>query len=275
MNVWVKELLPALLGGLVVASLTALYLGVRYRFGRFHLGRVLGMALKPDTPLVISYAKFVLPPLVVNNERITPYHRKQPRPGGAVSLTGTFLVEDPVSEADVRAATCLACLFGRKKLRDIRFVSDSVAVQFNDGNFVSLGGPGANYKTADIMADPGNVFLELIPECLVLKTGEKLPFEATPEYDYGYILRLRSPYFPSQSLVVCAGLGEWSTSAAAWFLSRKWTQLMRCGDSWRTLWGFRRQSDFLAIVKVVKGQDDSATLVAYYRNKKGLPEKIL
>jgi len=275
MSASVNELLPAILGGLVVASLTALYLNARHRFGRFHLGRVLGTALKPDSPLVIAYGKFVLPPLVVNNEYITLSYRKQPRPGGVVALTGTFSIENPVCEADVRAATCLARLFGGVKMKDVRLVSDSIAVQSNEENFVALGGPGANYKTTDIMVCANNVFLEMVQDYLVLKSGEKLPFEATAEYDYGYILRIRSPYFPSQSLIVCAGLGEWSTSGAAWFLSRKWTELMRRGDSWRTLWGFCRQPDFLAIVKVVKGQDDSASLVAYYRNKKGQPEKIL
>jgi len=275
MNASVKELLPNILGGFVVALLAALYLKVRYRFGRFHLHRVLGTALKPDAPLVIAYGKFVLPPLVVNNERITHFYRKQPRPGGAVSLTGTFSIENPVSESDVRAATYLARLFGQVKMKDVRLVSDSVAVQSNEENFVALGGPGANYKTTDIMACASNVFLEMEHEYLVLKSGERLPFEATPEHDYGFILRIRSPYFPSHSLIACAGPGEWSTSGAAWFLSRKWTELMKLGDSWRTIWGFRRQPDFLAIVKVIKGQDDSASLVAYYRGKKGQPEKIL
>jgi hypothetical protein len=271
----VKELLPNIMGGLVVALLTVLYLKVHNRLGRFHLARVLGTALKPDSPLVIAYGKFVLPPLVVNNERVTHYFRKQPRPGGAVLLVGTFSIENPVSESDVRAATCLARLFGQVKMKDVRLVSDSVAVQSNEENFVALGGPGANYKTTDIMTCASNVFLEMEHEHLVLKSGERLPFEATPEHDYGYILRIRSPFFPSNSLIACAGTGEWGTSGAAWFLSRKWKELMRLGDSWRTLWGFLRQPDFLAIMQVVKGQDDSASLVAYYRNKKGQPEKIL
>ncbi|MGA2281799.1 MAG: hypothetical protein ABSG80_16030 [Verrucomicrobiota bacterium] len=275
MNACVKELLPNILGGCVVALLTVLYLKVHNRLGRFHLTRVLGTALKPDAPLVIAYGKFVLPPLVVNGERITHFYRKQPRPGGAVSLVGTFSIENPVSESEVRASTYLARLFGQVKMKDVRLVSDSIAVQSNEGNFVALGGPGTNYKTTDILACTSNIFIEMEHEYFVLKSGERLPYEATPEHDYGFILRIRSPYFPSCSLIACAGLGEWSTSGATWFLSRKWMELMRLGDSWRTIWGFRRQPDFLAIVKIIKGQDDSASLVAYYRNRKGQPEKVL
>jgi hypothetical protein len=275
MNAYANELLPGILGGFVLALLTAFYLKIRYRVGRFHLRRVLGMTLKADVPLAIVYGKFVLPPLVVNNERMVQSYRKPPRPGGTVPLHSTLAIEDPVSESDVRAATYLARLFGQVRMNEVRLVPDSTAVQTNEGNFVALGGPAANYKTADILGGASNVFLEVVPECLVLKTGEKLPFEATPEHDYGFILRVRSQYFPSRSLIVCAGLGDWSASGAAWFLSRKWTALMRCGDSCRTLWGFLRQADFLAIVKVARGQDDSATLMAYYRNKKGQPHKVL
>lgn len=275
MNACVKELLPNILGGLVVALLTVLYLKAYNRLGRFHLNRVLGTVLNPDSPLVITYGKFVLPPLVVNGERIIHSYRKQPRPGGAVSLKGTFSIENPVGESEVRASTYLARLLGQVKMKDVRLVSDFAAVQSNEGNFVALGGPGSNYKTTDILACTSNIFIQMEHEYFVLKSGERLPYEATPEYDYGFILRIRSPFFPSRSLIACAGLGEWSTSGAAWFLSKKWTELMRFGDSWRTIWGFRRQPDFLAIVKVIKGQDDSASLVAYYRSKKGQPEKIL
>ncbi|MGO9245340.1 MAG: hypothetical protein ACLPT4_04290 [Verrucomicrobiia bacterium] len=275
LNAWRKidpdarAILENIIGGILVSALTLLYVWLRTRFTRFHLHRVLGATLSKDATLTIAYGQLNLPPIVANGVPITHPYVKQVRTGGPPPLVGSYSIEHPVSENEVRASTYLAQLFGQARVPDIKLLPDTAAIESNEGNFVSLGGPGSNYKTADILACANNIFIRMEHDHFALVTGTRLPYQATSEHDYGFILRVRSPFFPLCALTVCAGLGEWGTSGSAWFLSRKWRDLMKYGDSWRTLWGLRRQADFLAIIKVIRRQDDSGSIVAYYRGNRG------
>ena len=275
MNTDVRALIQNVIGGVLVALLAFLYMKARGRFQCFHLNRILGTVISKDRAPAIVYGQLSLPPIINHGVSITHPYVKVPRRGGPMPLQESYSIEHPVSECEVRASTHIAGLFGQVKVRKMRLISDMTAIESNDGSFVALGGPGSNYKTADILACDSNIFVRMQNNGLALTSGAHLPYDATFERDHGFILRVRSPYFRRHSLIVCAGIGEWGTSGAAWFLTKKWKELMKCGDSWRTGWGFLRQPDFLAIIKVTRGQDDSASLVAYYRKERGQVRRIV
>ena len=275
MNADLRSLIQNVVGGFAVALLSFLYLRVRARLRFFHLNRVLGAVIREDSIPAIAYGQLQLPQMTVNGTLVTHPYIKPPRTGGTLPLQGTYSIEHPVSECEVRGATHIARLFGQVKAPEIKLIPDIAAIGSNEGSFISLGGPGSNYKTADILACDTNLFIRMQHDGFTSLAGDPMPYEATFEHDYGFILRIRSPFFPEHSSIVCAGLGEWGTSGAAWFLTKKWRELMKRGDSWRTIWGFRRQPDFLAIIKLTRGQDDSARLVAYYREETGKVRRVV
>ena len=60
-----------------------------------------------------------------------------------------------------------------------------------------------------------------------------------PRYDYGIILKIHPQQFRDRTWFVCAGLDEWGTSGAAWYLAKKWKELYK----------FAKNSPFAVIVK--------------------------
>jgi hypothetical protein len=69
-----------------------------------------------------------------------------------------------------------------------------------------------------------------------------------PPRDYGLIVKLPNTRYPGHSLIVCAGLGEWGTSGAAFYLSQNWRRLSREHPN----------RAFGIVVEVIPGSDESA-----------------
>ena len=223
MSADVKSLLWNVVGGLLVALLTWMWAYSRYRLHLYHLQRLIGFRFGPETEIRITYGQLFLPPQIDHEGNpITHPYRKHPREGGVAALHESYSIDHPMSECEVRASTYIASLLGRT-IRQL-LVSDVEADTLLESNFVSLGGSGSNFKTADILASPANIFLHsMTPEWFIL-VGQPVPLPYTCDgiADYGFILRIRPPEFPQHSWIVCAGLGEWGTSGAAWFLARRW-----------------------------------------------------
>lgn len=65
--------------------------------------------------------------------------------------------------------------------------------------------------------------------------------------DYGIVLKSPNRRFIGKFFFVCAGLGEWGTSGASWYLATKWRDLQsEFGDA------------FGVVVEVGIGSDESA-----------------
>jgi hypothetical protein len=276
MNPDIKSILYNIIGGIIVSILTALYIGAHYRIRLYHLQRLLGFKFKPKTTVTITYGQFLLPPLTNQSGQIIAHpYVKTPRHGGAIPLVGSYSIEHPVSECEVRASTYIAMLLGRPKNLQPQLFSDVEVSSVLDSNFVSFGGSGSNYKTADILASRSNIFIRMAHTGFSLPSGESLPFSCSRAADHGFILRIIPPEFPTRSWIVCAGLGEWGTSGAAWFLANKWTELIRSIHPIAYRSGIMRIPDFLAIIRVVPGQDQSDCMAALYRNDRGQIKRIM
>ena len=66
-------------------------------------------------------------------------------------------------------------------------------------------------------------------------------FQQPIKKDIGLVLKIKNICFEGHYFFVCAGLGEWGTSGASWYLSSKWQEL-------------RGLSEFGIIVEVDIGQ---------------------
>lgn len=129
-----------------------------------------------------------------------------------------------------------------------RIASDRDVSSQWDGSLVNIGSSASNIKTNDIkyLPEKDNPWLVDDLESFTFRDGRKVKIEDGT--DKGIILKLNNPYFRGYTVLVCAGLGEWGTSGAAWFLSSKWRMLGRRFGSNR----------FLVVVGVTPGADESA-----------------
>lgn len=277
METAVTSLLLNIIGGILVSILTAIYIGIRHRLRSYHLQRLLGFQFKPETEIRMAYGQLLLPALTDQSGQIINHpYVKAPRRGGAMPLVGSYSIEHPVSECEVRASTYMATLLGLPGKLQPLLVSDTVASSILDSNFISFGGPGSNYKTADALASEANIFVRMRHSEFSLPSGESLPFSCTREADHGFILRITPPEFPARSWIVCAGLGEWGTSGSAWFLAHKWQELIKSIHPMAYYSGVMHIPDFLAIIRVVPDQDQSARMVALYnRNRRSQIKRVI
>jgi hypothetical protein len=270
-----KSLLFNVIGGIIVSVLTTIYIGARHRFRSYHLQRLLGFQFKTDTEIRMAYGQLLLSSLTDQSGKpITHPYIKPSRRGGA-PLTESYSIEHPISECEVRSSTYISTLLGRPGNLHPILVSDTEASSLLDSNFISFGGPGSNYKTADALASDANIFIRMSVDGYSLPTGVKLPFTCTSEADHGFILRITPPEFPARSWIVCAGLGEWGTSGSSWFLANKWQELIERIHPLAYRSGLMHIPDFMAMIRVRPGQDQSASMVALYRNDKGQIKTII
>jgi hypothetical protein len=270
-----KSLLFNVIGGIIVSILTAIYILIRHRFRSYHLQRLLGFKFRTNSEIRMTYGQLLLQPLIDQSEQpITHPYTKPPRRGGT-PLNETYSIEHPVSESEVRASTYIAALLGLPGNLHPLLVSDTEASSLLDSNFISFGGPGSNYKTADALASEANIFIRMSPNSFSLPNGVDLTYTCTTEADHGFILRITPPEFPARSWIVCAGLGEWGTSGSSWFLANRWQVLIKRIYPLAYWSGIMQIPDFMAIIRVRPGQDQSARMVALYRNYKQQIENVI
>lgn len=165
-----------------------------------------------------------------------------------------FSINRPVSGSELRCVNYLAGAIGSYVGNAPSVRSDLEMRQLLDLDFISFGGPNSNMKTADCLSNAGNqlALFDQAQNIFVSRaTGQRL-MEIEPGFDYGLILKVHPTQFPERVWIVCAGIGEWGTSGAAWFLAYKWREIrMRA-----------RKRPFAVVVRVRPGQDQSAELMS-------------
>lgn len=172
-------------------------------------------------------------------------------------------IEELVPYCSARAAAYLLESFRRIRGVEVQVVSDlSVAAEWN-GTFITIGSSYSNSKTDDIKLHPDNPWLLDDKGSFTFKDGRQ-PITPAARSDKGMIMRLRNPFFEGYSVIVCAGLGEWGTSGAAWFLATRWRRLSRRFS----------KHPFLLIVNIVPGTDQSAQEILSI-GRETLPYRIL
>ena len=256
----VRAVILNIVGGALVVLLTWGYASVSRICRRWAQKRLMGADFDPDGQYKVVYGSFVLP-LVYDQsgKRITHPYVKTPLPPTVPRQLAPmgFSIDSPVSSGEMRGAAYLAEFFGKSRVCPPLLVPDNEVLSHVDLSFISLGGPGSNLKTEDALMHPVNSLVTFGTGGGFVKPGTQVPVvQITPDplFDYGMILRISPSQHPRRTWIVCAGIGEWGTSGACWFLAHKWRQLF-----WHVLRGYRRQ--YAGVVKVRRGQDESAELI--------------
>jgi hypothetical protein len=268
-----KSILFNVLGGFIVSALTVAAVTARTRLSQYSLKRLLGLSLK-DPPR-ITYGQFASPALSDQSGKQLVHIFPKPPRKGTPSKTGSmsFSISHPVSECEVRATTYLSTLLGSFTKSAI-LTSDTDASAILDADFLTVGWIGGNYKSADIINSDSNFFLSFTADRFNWKSGADMPYTCGPDADHGVILRVTPDEFPDRAWIICAGLGEWGTSGAAWFLSRKWKDILKRIEKSDFRHRLRRTPDFCAFVRVIPGQDESAKIVDIFIRKANNAKKI-
>lgn len=178
-------------------------------------------------------------------QRINRFFKTFPD-GHVTGFPGAF--ERLMGYCSARASSYLIEKLSPYYKRGIVALSDEEAASVWEGTFINLGSSTSNIKTDDIKHHHMNKFIkEDTKGGIELSNGQT--YNADSKHDVGMIFKFTNPYFEGYSLIICAGLGEWGTSGAAWYLSRNWRKLGRKYF----------KDDFIVIVNVLRGSDESAS----------------
>ena len=70
------------------------------------------------------------------------------------------------------------------------------------------------------------------------------------------ILKIHPTQFSNRTWILCAGIGEWGTSGAAWYLAYKWKEIYR----------YAKSSPFALVIKVKRNQDEFSEPIFKLKN---------
>jgi hypothetical protein len=236
-----QSLIFNIIGGIIVALLT---LAAQYfwKKRRYHLfKRLFGKDLEEnfyiiypayESPQGVSYPK--PPPRV-------------PRPGyTTVNLTTIN------STAASRTMSHIAYAIGKNSASHPHIKSDLETDEKMDISFISVGGLN-NYKSLDVLESQDNSFLTFGGTPMTILSARSSNTMIHPEsgFDYGIIIKINPSHNPSRTWLCCAGIAEWGTSGAAWWLSRYWKKISKKA----------KDRPFAIITRTRNGSDDSTELV--------------
>lgn len=238
-----------IIGGLLTVPLAIVFAAAWKKLRHFGFKRVFGPGAKS---FVLTYGSLSFNEEVVQGVNRFPL-RKESLPGLAYSAKRVS------NDCELRAAAYLATALATDGGRDAVLRADEDIKDKLDLDFISLGAMN-NLKTVDLLNNESNTFAEVDQTTLafVKKESRERLYQPRPGHEYGIIIRIHPSQFSNRMWICCAGQGEWGTSGSAWYLSHKWRELRR---------QLARDEQFLAVVRVKSGQDESATLVSFDRSQ--------
>jgi hypothetical protein len=185
--------------------------------------------------------------LTVYNQKGEIIHFPYYKPGEG--STGVKIsVQVPISSCEIRAVKYLTEAFAKQAGASGTISSDVEIKDKLDVSFVAIGGPASNFKARDVMTYGENDLISFDNSFFFAAKSKRPVFQPEPGFDYGIILKLHPLQFPEKTWIVCAGIGEWGSSGAAWYLANKW----------RKIASFAGNKPFAIIVRVEPHKDESA-----------------
>jgi hypothetical protein len=231
-------------GGIIVALLISLYHIVTKSLRCRAFRQVFGRDLEE---LYVIYPSCESP----SREMIYPKPKSQV-PRQIFSTTNLTTVN---SNAITRSISYLSYAIGTysKSLPKIR--SDIEMDQIMNISFLTVGGL-TNYKSLDILEDTSNTLLEFgfvdnVTNIRSRNSKRTIVKDCGVPTDYGLILKIYPSHSPSRTWLCIAGIGEWGTSGAAWWLSRYWKFVRKRA----------KNKPFACIIRTKIGSDDSSHLI--------------
>lgn len=146
----------------------------------------------------------------------------------------------------------------RQKTNPVKITLDEAVMNNWEGTFICFGSSDSNIKTYDIESlNENNLYSFCFGQngirCFNIRSDN---YSIDSTGDIGILMRLQNPYHSDHKLFVCAGIGEWGTSGAAYYLFKNWRQLHK---------RFGSKTNFALIIKVDFNSDESAREIREYK----------
>lgn len=232
-----SQVLWNVVGGAITAALAGAYtLGRRTLFRR-SFRKIFGADVGTQD-FHLAYALLSLKDLTPPDPM--PY-RKPGSPDVHISISY------PVSFPEVRSAKYLSEGIASNRFSPPHLTSDIDLNSRLDISFIAFGGPLSNSKSKDAI-ECQNALLRFDNQEFRSPKSNKIVVKRENGFDYGLILKVHPNQFPKRTWITCAGVGEWGSSGAAWYLAKKWSKIL----------AFAGSKEFAVVVKVRGGQDESA-----------------
>lgn len=141
-------------------------------------------------------------------------------------------VDKVMSVETTKITQLLTSEFYRETKKVIPIMTDEEVFDKWDGTFICLGSSDSNIKTKGILEKLENNFVDFDfdkGERVIKRKSDGTIFKITqkPPRDKSIIVKISNKEFNNQKMFVCAGLGEWGTSGAVWYLSKYWKTLYK------------------------------------------------
>lgn len=178
---------------------------------------------------------------------------KRYRDGREIGIYGP--TDKVIGLCEVRAASHIINALSKYRTRPLPIEDDQSGLKVLRRSIICLGSAASNELTELVENDPRNRFLRIMQDngsvsilCGLTGKNVSLP-QSIVQRDFGIVLKIINSRFPGYFFFVCAGLGEWGTSGAAWYLANHWRELDELGD------------EFGCVVEVEIGVDQSAQII--------------
>ena len=226
------------------------------------LKMVFGKTINEDSGVKIVYAELELDPEIIQLTGPSVYSYVKPQGKSWDQDQSRFSILRPVSSAEVRAIAYLSKLISTKTRGTQDIVPDS-DYESDWPSTISVGGPRSNSTTRTILNLPNNDIVEMDANAIYAKNGLPLAVRGG-QFDHGIIARFSQRDSGDRVLIACAGIGEYGTSGASWYLANKWRSLLnKPGKRW-VLSLLGSGGDFVAVIRVDRAKDSSAQLESLF-----------
>lgn len=146
----------------------------------------------------------------------------------------------------------------RQNTNPVNVVLDEAVINNWEGTFICFGSSDSNIKTLDIESlNVNNLYsfgFEINGNRCFNFNG--VSYSINQNGDVGILMRLNNPYHDGYKLFVCAGIGEWGTSGAAYYLFKNWRRLHK---------RFGSKTNFVLAIQVDFNSDESARVIGEYQ----------
>lgn len=244
------NLLINLVAGILIFLLGLFWPVIPKSYRKYLLKIFWGKSVLKDQ-FVIAYGT-LLDSRVVGQNPTSFRFIKRYHDGRTVQIVGPW--GNIVGDCEIRSSSYLINTISTFRKNAVPVIADSQAYEGLDKTFIALGSSSSNEITELVLREPNNKFLRFGQDnngCYIgdIKSERKFyGFTGSIKKDYGMILKIKNRRSTGNYYFVCAGLGEWGTSGASWYLSKRWKEL-------------RKDDEFGIVVEVEVGSDSSAIKV--------------
>jgi hypothetical protein len=146
----------------------------------------------------------------------------------------------------------------RQKTNPVKIVLDEEVINNWEGTFICFGSSDSNIKTFDIESlNENNLYSFDSGQNGIRRFNiNGLHYSIDQNGDVGVLFRLNNPYHQGDKLFICAGIGEWGTSGAAYYMFKNWRNLYK---------RFGSKKNFVLVLQVDRNSDESAREIREYK----------